>query len=179
MYGCRVSFRSVTQKINKRHVSAIIAACCVIFFVVDIHAFDDVSLRFSAAMGCNIATKATLALGANVHADNDQALTVATFYGYTEVVKTLLEHGADINAQNGAVLALAIKNGHTETVRLILDQKNFIPNCDPLSEHKRRVWLKEAERTGNKEILKLLQDRLTLPAACAPLPNKTDFDQWK
>jgi hypothetical protein len=157
-----------------------ILAFVFLFFVVDIHAFNDIALRAGAAGGSAAVIKTVLYLGANVHAADDQALGVAAHRGHTEIVEILLDHGADIHAKNDVVLFLAIQSGKADTVKLILDRGNFIPSCEPIWRHKRYIWYKEAAKHGNSEIITLIRNR-TKPfsAPCASLPSETDFDQWK
>ena len=59
--------------------------------------------------------------GANVHARNDIALRFAAMYGYTATVEALLDAGADVHAgKDDIALREAARNGHTATVELLL-----------------------------------------------------------
>jgi ankyrin repeat protein len=109
-------------------ISPMLFACFYILFLVTIHAFNDVALRYSAAGGEESDVKLLLYLGANVHASRDQALQLAALNGHREIVKTLLDHGADIHVNNDFVLFQAIKDGHADIVKLLLDRGNFAPS---------------------------------------------------
>lgn len=60
--------------------------------------------------------------GANVHADNDLALRYAADFGQTESVEFLLGHGAYIHAANDAALRWSAFFGDTATVCLLLSK---------------------------------------------------------
>jgi ankyrin repeat protein len=47
----------------------------------------------------------------DIHAENDVALRWAAFYDYLDMVKYLVEHGADIHAVDDYALRYAAYNG--------------------------------------------------------------------
>ena len=62
----------------------------------DIHALDDIALRYAAFYRRAETVKLLLDRGADIHAMNDSALDSAAYFGYLEIVKLLLDRGAII-----------------------------------------------------------------------------------
>jgi ankyrin repeat protein len=60
-----------------------------------------------------------LAYGADVHAWDDVALRWSAGNGHTVIVSMLLARGADVHAKNDEALRMAESNGHVETAKLI------------------------------------------------------------
>ena len=58
-------------------------------------------------------------LRANVHANDNVALRWAAYYGHTETVKLLLQNGADVHAYDDYALRWAADMGHVEIVKLL------------------------------------------------------------
>jgi len=131
-----------------------IIGVCVLFFIFDIHAFNDFLLRGAAASGYTGTVKTLLYFGANLHADDDLALQAASHKGYTEIVKSLLDHGANIHARNDVALFLAIQNGHADIVKLLLAKGKFIVKCENL-------WIQAAAQSKNPEIIDLIRKNIS------------------
>lgn len=89
----------------------------------DIHALDDMPLRFTSYWGHLETVKVLLENKADIHAENDQALRWASNRGHLETVKFLLEHRANVNAEDNQALSFASENGFTEVVKILLEHK--------------------------------------------------------
>lgn len=73
----------------------------------------------AASKGYTETVRALLTAGADVHAEDDMALRWAADYGQTEMVRVLLAGGANVHAENDDALRWAAWNSHTETVRVL------------------------------------------------------------
>ena len=91
---------------------------------VDVHAQKDVALRWASNNGHLEVVKLLFEHGADVHASKDEAFRWASRNGHLEVVKLLLEHGANVHAQKDVALRWAIMNEHTEVVKLLEEWSN-------------------------------------------------------
>jgi len=85
----------------------------------NIHAGNDLALRWASSNGHTETVKLLLDRGANIRACNDYALRYASRNGHTETVKLLLDRGADIHADDDLAFHWASSNGHTETVKVL------------------------------------------------------------
>jgi ankyrin repeat protein len=74
----------------------------------DIHADDDVALRWAADNGHLEIVKYLIEQGANIHAMGDYALRYAAYEGRLEVVKYLIECGANIHVEKDFALRYAV-----------------------------------------------------------------------
>jgi hypothetical protein len=85
----------------------------------NVHAEDDLALRWASYYGYLEVVKTLLKAGADVHADNDYALKWASYYDHLEVVKTLLKAGANVHADNDSALRWASERGHLEVAKVL------------------------------------------------------------
>jgi ankyrin repeat protein len=121
---------------------------------VDIHAHNDIALRYAAYNGHTETVKLLLDRKADIHAVDDWALGAAAEHGHTDTVILLLDRKADIHADHDHALKWAARNGHTETVKLLLDR-----NADVHAEHD---WaLRYAVKNGHIDTVKLLRSYMT------------------
>jgi len=98
----------------------------------DIHARDDLALRWAAG-NCHLeVVKYLVEQGADIHARDDSALQLAAANGELEVVKYLVENGADIHACDDSALQFAALNCHLETVKYLAEHVADIHACDDL-----------------------------------------------
>ena len=67
----------------------------------------------AAAKGNGFEVQEALALGADIHANNDMALRWTAYNGHTGTVALLLDRGADIHANDDGALRLAVERGHS------------------------------------------------------------------
>jgi len=103
-------------------------------------------LACSAGYGKLDFVKYLLAAGADVHADNDLALRWASESGHTEIVKLLLAANANVHAENDCALRWASENEHTEVVKVLKDHiakenrikenlnEKFTEDSDPIED---------------------------------------------
>lgn len=157
-------FWKIVKIVNR--TGSVLVFCLVLFFMLDIHTFDDFMLRLSAGSGYTGAVKVLLYFGANVHGAEDQALQLASQEGHFEIVKSLLDHGANIHASDDVALYVALKNGHEDIVKLLLDRANFAPSACI-----RNFWMRTAEAAGQTEILNLIRERTKPTAASCSATN--------
>lgn len=147
-----------------------------VFFVLDVHAFNDIALRTASANKPSVISsqfvKLFILLGADVHANNDQALQMAAWEDNNDAIETLLNHGADIHVKNDVVLFSAIKSGDSQTVKLILDKSNFSPDCGKTWLAKRTIWLRTANAENKPEITNMIESKVKLPSVCSGRPSK-------
>jgi ankyrin repeat protein len=85
----------------------------------DIHAWDDMSLRWAAERGHLEVVEYLIEQGANIHARYDAALRWAAYKGHLEIVKYLIEHGASIHANRDEALRGAAFNGHLQVANVL------------------------------------------------------------
>ena len=86
-------------------------------------------LHKSCKIGLLKGVELALEKGVNIHSWNDTSLRLSSIYGYTEIVKLLLEKGADVHVDNDYPLKMSKKYGHIETQRIIendIINKNLI-----------------------------------------------------
>jgi len=76
-------------------------------------------LETGARHGMAWLVKDAIVAGADVHAYDDLALRWASGNGHIEVVKVLLDAGADVHARDDYALRWASGNGHVEIVKLL------------------------------------------------------------
>jgi len=115
---------------------------------IDIFAFDNALLKYSAGDGLIEIVKYLVEKGADVHVNNDEALKFASFKGRLEVVKYLVENGADVHIYDYALRYASIK-GHFEIVRYLVENGADIHvNNDEA--------LKWASKYGHLEIVEYL-----------------------
>jgi hypothetical protein len=117
----------------------------------DVHADNDIALRWAAQYGHIDVVKVLLDAGANVHACNDAALRWAAQYGHIDVVKVLLDAGANVHACNDAALRWAARNGHVDVVKVLLDAGANVHACNDAA-------LRWAARNGHIDVVKVLLD---------------------
>jgi len=73
---------------------------------INIHAWDDYALRWSASNGNINVVKFLVENGADIHAMDDETLRWSAENGHIDVVKFLVENGADIHVENDYPLKL-------------------------------------------------------------------------
>ena len=118
----------------------------------DIHADDDLSLRWASRYGHLEVVKYLIENGANVHAGDDYALILASICGHLEVVKYLIEKGADIHARDDFALQLASRNGHLEMVKFL--------HKEGANVHAQNDWaIQLASQEGHLEVVKYLIEK--------------------
>lgn len=88
----------------------------------NIHANNDLALRWAAKKGHTDLVELLLDRGAYIHTGDDCALCLAASRGYTDMVESLLDRGANIHAHDDRALRWAAESGHTDTVELLLDR---------------------------------------------------------
>ncbi len=131
----------------------------------NIHANDDVALRWAAANGHFEIVALLLENGANIHAGADQALRSAAENEHFEIVALLLENGANIHAWDEVALLLAAQNGRFEMVALLLENgANIHANND--------YALRCAAAQGYFEMVALLESHDGLEAAIRSYAEK-------
>ena len=123
----------------------------------DVHALDDLALRWASFNGHLAVVQALLAAGARVHANNDYALRQASENGHLAVVQTLLAAGADVHANNDYALRWASRNGHIAVVQALLAAGADVHADDDYA-------LRYASSNGHTDVVAALQR-----AAQAPL----------
>ena len=84
----------------------------------------DKALINASRRGHTEAVKSLINAGADVHAYNDLALRWASDNGHVKVVKLLLDAGANVYAEKGLALRWAKYKGHTEIVKLLKQYMN-------------------------------------------------------
>ena len=102
----------------------------------DVHAGDDMALRWAAESGCLEAVKILLAVrthegqdaGADVHAGKDQALCSAANRGNTKIIKMLLDAGADTSIVSQRVSP----QGKAEILRLLMEANEEHRSSTPM-----------------------------------------------
>ena len=119
----------------------------------DVHAYNDYALRWTSANGHTEVVKLLLDAGADVHADDDEALRNTSYNGHTEVVKLLLDAGADVHAYDDEALRWASANGRTKVVKLLIDAGADVHASNDYA-------LLYASENGHAEIVKLLKDHI-------------------
>jgi len=117
----------------------------------DVHACEDVALKWASADGHFEVIKLLLRHGVDVHAQKDVALRWASNNGHLEVVKLLFEHGADIHACEEETLRWASRNGHTKVVKLLLERGADVPAS-------KNEALRLASYNGHIKVVKLLEE---------------------
>ena len=85
----------------------------------NVHAQDDLALRYASQKGHFEVVKLLLDAGADIHTDDDYALRWASRKGHFEVVRLLLANGANVHAQDDYALRYASQNNHLEVVELL------------------------------------------------------------
>ena len=116
----------------------------------NVHAVDDLALRWASSNGHTDTVLLLLDNEANIHAQNDLALILASKNGHTDTVLLLLENDANAHALNDWALRLASHNGHTDIVDLLLkSEANVHANND--------YALRLASKNGHTDIVKLLK----------------------
>ncbi len=119
----------------------------------NIHAQNDQSLRWASEKGHLEVVKYLIENGANVHAENDDALIWASQYGYLEVVKYLVEHGANVHAQDDEPIRVASKNGHLEVVKYLVEHGADV-------HAKNNYALRWASEEGHLDVVNYLKDQM-------------------
>lgn len=76
-------------------------------------------LQSASAKGLSVIVRILLEFGSDVHAGNDLALRWASDRNHVGVVKILLEYGADVHACNDSPLEMAKYHGHRELEKLL------------------------------------------------------------
>lgn len=94
----------------------------------DVHAGDDMALRWAAESGCLEAVKILLDAGADVHAGKDQALCSAANRGNTKIIKMLLDAGADTSIVSQRVSP----QGKAEILRLLMEANEEHRSSTPI-----------------------------------------------
>ena len=89
---------------------------------VDIHADNDLVLRYLASNGHLEVLKYLVQQGVDIRANNDEALRSAAFNGHLEVLKYLVQQGADIHANNDLALRSSALYGHLEVLKYLVQQ---------------------------------------------------------
>ena len=117
----------------------------------DVHACEDVALKWASADGHFEVIKLLLRHGVDVHAQKDVALRWASNNGHLEVVKLLFEHGADVHAYKDVALRWASRNGHTKVVKLLLERGADVPAS-------KNEALRLASYNGHIKVVKLLEE---------------------
>ena len=90
---------------------------------INIHVWDDYAFRGSASNGHLETVKYLVSQGANIHARNNEALRWSANNEYFKVVKYLASKGADIYANNNEALQWSIENNHTEITKYLKSLK--------------------------------------------------------
>jgi ankyrin repeat protein len=78
----------------------------------DIHANDNITLRWASMDGYSDIVKCLIKYESDVHARNDESLLLSSRYGHLDVVKCLISNGADIHTCNGWSFIYASINSH-------------------------------------------------------------------
>ena len=117
----------------------------------DVHACEDVALRWASEYGHTEIVKLLLEHGADVHAQEDEALKLASEYGHTEIVKLLLEYGADVHVYEDYALRWASREGHLEVVKFLLEYGADV-------HASKNEALRLASEYGHTEVVKLLEE---------------------
>ncbi len=125
------------------------AVKCALDVGANVHAHEDVALRWAAEHGYIDIVQILLDGGADVHARDDRAFISATQGQHIEVAELLLKYGADVHARDDTGLDSAVELEHVAMVKLLLGHGASVQAGDG------RV-LKQAAYTGNVEIAKLL-----------------------
>ena len=86
---------------------------------IDVHAYRNVALRWSAAFGYLDVVKYLVEQGGDIHANNNYALRLASNNGHLNVVKYLVENGADISAKNYQALEWAKESMYTKVAEYL------------------------------------------------------------
>ena len=127
---------------------------CILLILSDVHAFDDLALRWTASTGQTRIAKALLDRGANVHAQDDQALISAAQGGHTQMLEVLLDRGANIHAKNDLALFIAASNGQLAVVKILVDRGADISGCNG------SIVVRTAEEHRHQEVAALIQSRI-------------------
>ena len=85
----------------------------------DIHANDDLALRWAAENGHLDVVKFLVKEGADIHVFDNIVLRWAAKNGYFKIVKYLVKEGANIHAENDEALRWATREGHLEIVEYL------------------------------------------------------------
>lgn len=85
----------------------------------DIHAYEDLAVRWAAGNGHLEIVKYLLEIGADIHVYDDLAVRWAAENGHLEVVKYLVKNGADIHARDDLAFQWAAERGHLEVVNYL------------------------------------------------------------
>jgi len=85
----------------------------------DIHANDDLALRWAAENGHLDVVKFLVKEGADIHVFDELALRWAAENGHLDIVKFLVSKGANIHAENDEALRLAVVNGYLDVVKYL------------------------------------------------------------
>jgi len=86
----------------------------------NVHANDDLALRWASLNGHLEIVQHLISVGANVHACNDLALQCAADNGHLEIVKYLISVGAKVHAGDDCALRCAVYNGHLKIVKFLV-----------------------------------------------------------
>jgi len=85
----------------------------------NIHAKDDLALRWAVYYGHLEIVKFLVSVGANIHTINDYPLQSAAENGHLEIVEYLVNVGANVHSENYRALRWAVENGHLEIVEYL------------------------------------------------------------
>ena len=96
---------------------------------VDIHAGNDLALRFAAEHGRTELAAVLLERGADVHAGDDHALRLAASSNHVDMLRLLIEHGADATAKNSRAIVRAASRGGVEALSILLDNGASLKAC--------------------------------------------------
>jgi len=88
----------------------------------DIHANEDIAVRWASLYGHLDVVKYLVSQGANVCAYNDDAVRWASANGHLDVVRYLVFQGVNIHAENDEAVRWASYFGHLDVVRYLLSQ---------------------------------------------------------
>jgi hypothetical protein len=103
--GAWVSYASIPEEAEKQVFPTKIKASSVVLHGTLISLEDFIPLALQA--------------GANVHAREDIALRFASMHGHVAFVECLLKVGANVHAQEDMALQVASENGHVAVVKLL------------------------------------------------------------
>lgn len=88
----------------------------------DIHAIDDISLRWAIDSGHLKVVELLINEGANIHANYNEALISAVENGHLEIVKLLIDKGVDIHANEEEALQIAAENEDVNMLILLINR---------------------------------------------------------
>jgi len=97
---------------------------------IDIFAFDNTLLKYSAKNGLIEIVKYLVENGADIHTEDDFSIILASENGHLEVVKYLVENGANIHIHNNEILRKESKYGHLEIVKCLVENGANVNACN-------------------------------------------------